>query len=67
MVIDKDGNIKADVLRVQADMAKHIQKTLGKDEGYSERIENIGNGNNIVFMPPELINRFNLLPESQKI
>ena len=58
--VDKDGNIKADILRVQADTAKHIQKTLGKDEGYSERTETIGNGSNVVFLPAELIEKFNL-------
>lgn len=54
------GMEKGDLVRVQADTAKHITKTLGKDEGYSERTENVGGGNNIVFLPQELINKFNL-------
>ncbi len=56
---DEKGKPKADVLRVQADMAKHVTKTLGKDEGYSEKTEVTG-GSNIVFLPVELINKFNL-------
>lgn len=39
---DKDGNIKVDLLRIQTDVAKTIAKTLGKDEGYSERTEHTG-------------------------
>ncbi len=50
---------KADVLRVQSDVAKHITKTLGKDEGYSEKTEITG-GNSVVFLPQELITKFNL-------
>lgn len=57
---DEQGKIKADVLRVQADTAKHITKTLGKDEGYSERIEGGGAGGSVVFLPQELIEKFNL-------
>lgn len=57
---DETGKLKADILRVQADTAKHITKTLGKDEGYSERIEGGNNGNSIVFLPQELIEKFNL-------
>lgn len=58
---DENGKPKADILRIQADMIKHITKTLGKDEGYSERSEVTGkDGNPIVFMPAELITRFNL-------
>ncbi len=49
---------KSDVLRVQSDVAKHITKTLGRDEGYSERSEQVGNG--VVFLPIELIEKFNL-------
>lgn len=63
--IDENGKPKADVLRVQADVAKHVQKTLGKDEGYSERTENIGPANNIVFLPQELITKFGLAKEEE--
>jgi hypothetical protein len=35
--VDEKGEIKVDLLRVQTDVAKHITKTLGKDEGYSEK------------------------------
>jgi len=40
--IDEKGEIKVDLVRVQVDVAKHITKTLGKDEGYSERQEHTG-------------------------
>jgi hypothetical protein len=40
--LDEKGEIKVDLLRVQTDVAKHITKTLGKDEGYSERSELTG-------------------------
>lgn len=44
-----DGEIKTDLLRVQTDVAKHITKTLGKDEGYSERTEHTGkDGENLL-------------------
>lgn len=36
------GEVRTDLLRIQADVAKHITKTLGKDEGYSERSELTG-------------------------
>lgn len=39
---DEDGKVIVDLLRVQTDVAKHITKTLGKDEGYSERTEMTG-------------------------
>jgi hypothetical protein len=60
------GMEDAALLRVQVDAAKHITKTLGKDEGYSERSEVTG-GNSVVFLPQELINKFNLgKPEEGK-
>ncbi|MCK9461428.1 MAG: terminase small subunit [Proteobacteria bacterium] len=34
-----EGKVITDLLRIQTDVAKHITKTLGKDEGYSERSE----------------------------
>ena len=58
--LDEKGEIRADVLRVQADTAKHITKTLGKDEGYSEKTEVENTGNTTVFLPQELLEKFNL-------
>jgi hypothetical protein len=58
--LDENGKPKADMVRVKADLAKHITKTLGKDEGYSEKNEIVGAGNNVVFLPQELIEKFNL-------
>lgn len=53
--------VDKELLRVQTDVAKHITKTLGKDEGYAERNEHTGvNGSPIVFLPAELIEKFNL-------
>lgn len=40
---DLEGNVKVDLLRVQADVAKHVTKTLGKED-YSERSELTGKG-----------------------
>ena len=39
--VDEKGEIKVDLLRVQTDVAKHITKTLGKED-YSERQELTG-------------------------
>lgn len=59
--LDKEGKEQADLLRIQTDVAKHISKTLGKDEGYSERSEVTGkDGNPIVFMPSELFDKYSL-------
>ncbi len=55
---DANGKIQSDVLRIQTDVAKHITKTLGKDEGYSERSEVTGKDgaeikvSSITFNPP---------------
>ena len=58
---DKFGHEQADLLRVQTDVAKFVAKTLGKDEGYSERNELTGkDGTPIVFMPAELMDKYNL-------
>lgn len=38
---DTEGKIMTDLLRVQTDVAKHVTKTLGKDD-YSERKELTG-------------------------
>jgi len=48
----EDGKVQVDLLRVQTDVAKHITKTLGKEEGYSERTELTGkNGNDLIPKP----------------
>jgi hypothetical protein len=61
---DQKGREQADLLRVQTDVAKHITKTLGKDEGYSERSEVTGkDGGAIVFMPQELLEKYDLSDE----
>lgn len=64
---DENGKVKADVLRVKADVAKHIQKTLGKDDGYSERTEVAGGGGNIIFLPQELITKFSLSDKKEEV
>lgn len=65
---DRDGNEQADLLRIQTDVAKHITKTLGKDEGYSERSEITGkDGSPIVFMPAELIEKYSIPVESEDV
>lgn len=51
--VDEKGEIKVDLVRVQVDVAKHITKTLGKDEGYSERQEHTGK-NGEALIPPVL-------------
>ena|SRR3990167_6355115 len=48
---EKNGEVLVDLLRVQVDVAKHITKTLGKDEGYSERQEHTGAGGKDLFYP----------------
>lgn len=59
--IGEGGKIDSATLRVKADVAKFIAKTLGKDEGYTERTEVSGNGGSgIVFMPMELFSKYNL-------
>lgn len=56
-----NGKEDAALIRVQNDSAKFVAKTLGKDEGYSERTEVTGrDGENIVFMPPELLQKYGL-------
>lgn len=58
---DENGKHKADLVRVQADVAKFIAKTQGKDEGYTERNEVTGkDGSPVVFMPLELMEKFGL-------
>lgn len=67
--VDPDtGKEQSDLLRIQVDVAKHITKTLGKDEGYSERTElTAKDGNPIVFMPVEIMDRYNLSEEPKEI
>lgn len=62
---DNLGKEQSDLLRIQTDVAKHVSKTLGKDEGYSERTEMTGKGGNpIVFLPMELMDKYKI--ESSK-
>lgn len=61
----KDGEmyeeIDTDVLRIVLDTSKTVVKSLGKDEGYSERSEVTGKGGDpIVFMPAELLTKHKL-------
>lgn len=39
-VEDADGNVKTDLLRIQTDVSKHLTSTLGKNKGYSTKVEN---------------------------
>lgn len=65
---DEKGREQADLLRVQTDVAKHITKTLGKDEGYAERSEVTGkDGQGIIFMPMELISKYQLGTEDKNV
>jgi len=44
-----ETEIKTDLLRIQTDVAKTVATTLGKDKGYSTRIENTGkNGQDLI-------------------
>lgn len=62
------GKEQADLLRIQVDVAKHITKTLGKDDGYSERSEVTGkDGSPIVFMPTELLEKYSIPAEATEI
>lgn len=62
------GKEQADLLRIQVDAAKHITKTLGKDEGYSERSEVTGkDGSPIVFLPSELMEKYSIPTQSEDI
>lgn len=49
--LDKDGNIRVDLLRVQTDVAKTLATTLGKDLGYSTRTENTGKDGEALIAP----------------
>lgn len=64
--MDEKGKEQADLLRIQNDTAKFVAKTLGKDEGYSERSELTGkDGSPIVFMPPQLLEKYGLLDNNE--
>ena len=41
-LINDEGKVDIGIARIQADLAKYITSTQGKDEGYSTRIENTG-------------------------
>jgi len=44
-----ETEIKTDLLRIQTDVAKTVATTLGKDKGYSTRVENTGkNGQDLI-------------------
>jgi hypothetical protein len=59
--------VDTDVLRIIVDVSKSIVKSLGKDEGYSERSEVTGKGGDpIIFMPAELLAKHNLLDNNNK-
>jgi len=54
--------VDTDILRLVLDTTKTVVKSLGKDEGYSERSEVTGKGGEpVVFMPAELLEKHNLL------
>lgn len=58
---EKVLEIDTEIARLILDVSKTIVKSLGKDEGYSERSEVTGKGGEpIVFMPAELLNKYNL-------
>jgi hypothetical protein len=42
--LDKEGNVRVDLLRVQTQVATTLATTLGKDDGYSTRQEQTGKG-----------------------
>ena len=39
---DQEGKMDVGLARIQADLAKYVTSTLGKDEGYSSRTEQTG-------------------------
>ena len=41
---DVEGKVDIGIARIQADLAKYVTSTLGKDEGYSNRTEQTGKG-----------------------
>jgi hypothetical protein len=72
MVKNKEGDVEevtdTDILKIVVDVSKSMVKSLGKDEGYSDRSELTGKGGEpIVFLPLELLEKHNLTstPEEQ--
>lgn len=66
--MDSKGKIDAAILRVKNDSAKFIAKTLGKEEGYTERQEVTGkDGEGIVFMPMELMEKYGLNLDNKSV
>lgn len=53
---EDDGKVLVDLLRVQVDAAKHITKTLGKNEGYNEDKE-VGDTNIIQINVDKMLNK----------
>lgn len=37
--MDEEGKVDSSILRVKTDVAKHITSTLGRNEGYSTKVE----------------------------
>jgi len=47
--LDKEGNTSPQLLKIKTDVSTTIVKTLGKDEGYSDRTEHTGkNGEDFI-------------------
>ncbi len=58
---EKYQEVDPELARLVLDVSKTIVKSLGKDEGYSERSEVTGKGGEpIVFMPAELLKKYDL-------
>jgi len=53
-IVDPEGKVDIGIARIQADLAKYVTSTLGKDEGYATRQENTGKGGKDLI--PETIN-----------
>lgn len=56
---DDEGKVKVDLLRVQVDASKHLTSTLGKDKGYSSRVEATGKDGTKLFEGVEITVRKN--------
>lgn len=58
---EKYQEVDAELARLVLDVSKTVVKSLGKDEGYSERSEVTGKGGEpIVFMPAQLLEKYGL-------
>ena len=67
--VEEEGRINPQLLKIKTDVSVTVAKTLGKNEGYSERQEITGkNGQAILLMPSELIDKhessLSSIPES---